>query len=328
MPGLAEAPNPPPPPPCTPESPAPMARAEPLAFLYRLMAGRKPVSTLCFVVVYELCSGTGKFAGMAANHPRVHGVVTVDNDPECAPTILADLATPEGLATVAESMQRHVDAGYLVVVHASPPCTQYSKARTTGAPRDLKTANAFVRGVVDLMQRFAVAWTLENPGTDHKDSLWAQPGFPELRTHVIIDYCAYGYAIKKTTGLAVSSEAMARAFPVRRCGPQCMTRVQTDTGGVKHLGGFTQMSYGERISMPDAFCGCLVHALIAEAERCMALYERAYGGRLLEADEFYVEKVFWSKTDAEGRVLVKWWGYAEPTWEPARALREHKRARG
>ncbi len=301
-----------------------MHRRRSAEWLLKAYLGRRPKTNdegLPRIVLYELCSGTGTLSriargGKKGGHPLVVDVVTVDNDPKRHATLVADLSTPEGRAEVAASMERHLEMGYVIVAHASPPCTEYSMAKTIGA-RDLESSNAFVRNVIDLMERYAVAWTLENPGTDHTHSLWRQPGFPELHPHALVDYCRYGNIIQKRTGLAMSSQHMLDTFPALLCTGKCHACV-TDRGRVRHIGHFTLLSDDERIAMPHAFCTRILSALAAEATRMLQLYLDRFGDQLVATDLFPVRAVLNQKLGRDGRVmsLVRFVGYSEPAWVP------------
>ena len=81
------------------------------------------------------------------------------------------------------------------VIWASPPCTEYSRAKTT-APRDIEGANTIVQRTLDILEHFCPKyWILENPQTGLlKDQLmmWGLP-FKDL------DYCKYGMPYRKRT---------------------------------------------------------------------------------------------------------------------------------
>jgi hypothetical protein len=287
-----------------------------------LYLGRRPR-----LVLYELCSGTailGKLAkggSEGGGHPLIHEVVTVDINPNRRATMTVDLSTPEGREQVAAAMSRHVEAGYIIVAHASPPCTEYSKAKTIGI-RDLDTSNKFVRGVIDLMDRYAMAWTLENPGTDHEHNLWQQTGFPELHPHALVDYCAYGHAIQKRTGIAMSSQHMLDTFPTRICNGNCPASVQVTPGGrTRHLGHFSLLNGDDRIALPAALCAYLIKALVAEAVRMHRVYLTRFGKTLLDTGCFHIRAII-GKRDENGVKMrrVQFVGFAEPVWIPKSSI--------
>ena len=81
------------------------------------------------------------------------------------------------------------------VIWASPPCTEYSRAKTR-APRDIEGANEIVQRTLDILEYFEPKyWIIENPQTGLlKDQLlmWGIP-FKD------IDYCKYGLPYRKRT---------------------------------------------------------------------------------------------------------------------------------
>ena len=139
----------------------------------------------------ELFSGTGSVG--AAFQARGWDVVSVDLDPAGGPTIVADIDIWEGW--------RDYPVGYFDCVHASPPCTQYSRARTTAlVPRDLVGADALVRRTLEIV--FALqptCWLIENPYTgmmkDRPVMQWLLP------TMKVVSYCKYGSPFKKATAI-------------------------------------------------------------------------------------------------------------------------------
>ena len=81
------------------------------------------------------------------------------------------------------------------VIWASPPCTEYSRAKTTGI-RDIDGANEVVQRTLDILEYFEPKyWIIENPQTGLlKDQLcmWGIP-FKD------VDYCRYGLPYRKRT---------------------------------------------------------------------------------------------------------------------------------
>ena len=90
---------------------------------------------------------------------------------------------------------RDFPKGFFDVIWASPPCTEYSRAKTT-APRDIEGANEIVQKTLDILEYFEPKfWILENPQTGLlKDQLmmWGIP-FKD------VDYCKYGMPYRKGT---------------------------------------------------------------------------------------------------------------------------------
>ena len=61
--------------------------------------------------------------------------------------------------------------GYFDFVRASPPCTQYSVARTMAkTPRDFEGADAIVRRTLEIIEYFHPGgWLMENPQTGYEN---------------------------------------------------------------------------------------------------------------------------------------------------------------
>ena len=121
---------------------------------------------------------------------------TVDWEAKWSSTILADVRDlkPEQLWT----------PGEWDVVWCSPPCTEYSLAKST-APRDYALADSVVISCLDIIRYLTtntdkhVFWAVENPYT----------GFMRKREHMLqwgsylkrADYCKYGKPYQKATAI-------------------------------------------------------------------------------------------------------------------------------
>ena len=132
----------------------------------------------------ELFSGTQSFS------KRVPNPITVDLLPKFKPTHVADMLTWD---------YKQYPVGHFEIVWASPPCTQYSKARQNAkTPRDLEGADALVRKAFEIIDYFKPrVWIVENPAS----GLLPQRMFnirPDIQGY-IADYCAYGKPYRKST---------------------------------------------------------------------------------------------------------------------------------
>ena len=79
--------------------------------------------------------------------------------------------------------QYHI--GYFSIIWASPPCTQYSYARSTGPPRDIVGANEIVKRTFEIIEYLKPErWGLENPfgWLRRQDFMMGKP-------YMVIDYC-------------------------------------------------------------------------------------------------------------------------------------------
>ena len=118
-------------------------------------------------------------------------VVSLDLSPDFNPTIQADLM----------DWDYEAYTGSFDAIHASPPCTHYSIARTTAkTPRDLEGSDALVQRTLDCISHFhPKVFILENPHTGY---LKSRPVMEPLRPFLrVVTYCKYGAAYKKATSI-------------------------------------------------------------------------------------------------------------------------------
>ena len=134
----------------------------------------------------EIFSGTQSFS---KGIKRQQGdPVTVDILNKFKPTIQANIL---------EWDYKIYAPGYFDVIWASPPCTEYSKAKTRGI-RDLELADKLVARSFEIIDYFKPkVWILENVGTgllvQRMETI--RPG---LKSY-FVDYCAYGKSYRKRT---------------------------------------------------------------------------------------------------------------------------------
>ena len=134
----------------------------------------------------ELFSGT-KSVGKAFE-ARGWEVVSVDLDAKTSPTHVADML----------EWECPYRPGWFDHIHASPPCTEYSKAKTTGV-RDLSTADLLVGKTLHLIMTMQPkTFTIENPV-----GLLRTREFMEsmLEWRQTLCYCKYGMPYRKQTDI-------------------------------------------------------------------------------------------------------------------------------
>jgi site-specific DNA-cytosine methylase len=89
------------------------------------------------------------------------------------------------------------ETGYFNVIWASPPCTEYSIAKTVGV-RKIEEANEVVLKTLEIIEYFNPKhFIVENPQTGLLKKQWFMYGLP----YNDIDYCKYGMLYRKRTRL-------------------------------------------------------------------------------------------------------------------------------
>jgi hypothetical protein len=147
--------------------------------------------------------------------------------------------------------------GFFDIVWASPPCTEYSRAKTRGV-RDIDAANKIVLKTLEIIDYFNPTWWfIENPQTG---KLKDQPFMASL-PYVDCDYCMYGKPYRKRTRIWSN-----KTLNLKLCDKKCGSMV-----GNKHIGScgtgrklYTNRNYSlaEKHSMPPL----LVQDILLEFE--------------------------------------------------------------
>ena len=136
--------------------------------------------------ILELCAGTGSIG--KAFRELGFEVISLDLMPDFSPTIEADLMTWD---------YRVFPPGHFDVCWCSPPCTEYSRAKTIGV-RKLEQADALVARMREIFDYFRPAiWAFENPHTGLLKSRAVVAGLP----HKVVTYCQYGFPYRKATAI-------------------------------------------------------------------------------------------------------------------------------
>jgi hypothetical protein len=141
--------------------------------------------------ILVMFSGTGSVEREFVRCYPTASVVTLDHDPVWQPT---------HIAAVEDWDPGQYGPGFFDVVWASPPCTQYSQARTTGGPPDLVSADACVQRTLDIIEYLKPKhWFLENPTGRYPNALRLRPVVSELPPPLFCTYCKYGEHYRKPT---------------------------------------------------------------------------------------------------------------------------------
>lgn len=142
------------------------------------------------VRVLNLCSGTESLeAALRSTFGEDVEIVTVEKLAKYKPTHCVDIRKWDYKGLYREH--------HFQVIWASPPCTEYSRAKSTGKRRYGK-ADAIVRRCLEIIDDLApVAWFMENPSTG---KLPGRPCVEHIgdRAHRCT-YCMYGEDFMKPT---------------------------------------------------------------------------------------------------------------------------------
>jgi len=179
-------------------------------------------------------------------------VQSLDIDPKCQPTWCCDIMQWEAW--------RGIEPGTLDYIHASPPCTQYSLARTTAkTARDLEGADKVVQRTLEIIRYLRPkVWTLENPQTGLLKTRPIMQGIP----YKDLTYCMYSDGInhryKKPTRIwgylptfvprPFCSKSNPCTLVVEGKHPECAQRFSR--AGQSHY----QHTLGQLYSIPVALC--------------------------------------------------------------------------
>ena len=132
----------------------------------------------------ELFSGTGSIGKVAMDFG--HHVISLDKDMD------ADIKTD-----ILDWDYKAYDPGYFDLIWASPPCTEYSVAKTRGT-RNIEQANNIVKRTLEIIEYLEPTWfIIENPQT----GLLKRQSFMFDLPFDDIDYCKYGLTYRKRTRL-------------------------------------------------------------------------------------------------------------------------------
>lgn len=206
----------------------------------------------------ELFSGT-KSVGRAFERLGWE-VVSVDLDADSDPTIVADV--------LAWDYRAHASPGAYDFVWASPPCTQYSIARTYAkVPRDFDLADRIVARTLEIVAYFAprAGWLMENPLTGYLKTRGVVAGLP-FRD---VCYCKYGMPYRKSTRLWGSLRGFTPR-PMCVKGQRCWCfrdgrHAEIAQRGPRCAGEGIYHTLGQLYGLPAALCDDVARAATAAA---------------------------------------------------------------
>ena len=137
----------------------------------------------------EIFAGTQSFSKAVKRNSDKHEVVTVDILDKFKPTIKTDILTWD---------YKVYKPGYFDVIWCSPPCTEYSIAKTRGE-RNLELADSLVKKSFEIIDYFKPkVFIVENVGTG-----LLVKRMKDIRDvpMYLVDYCSYGKMYRKRTAI-------------------------------------------------------------------------------------------------------------------------------
>ena len=131
----------------------------------------------------ELFSGTGS-VGAIARRMKWH-------------VVSLDLKDADINCKILDWDYKQYPVGYFNMIWSSPPCIEYSIAKTTGV-RKIEEANEIVLKTLEIIDYFKPSvWFIENPQT----GLLKKQEFMKDLLFYDVDYCKYGMPYRKRTRL-------------------------------------------------------------------------------------------------------------------------------
>lgn len=146
----------------------------------------------------ELFSGTGSVGRVFKRYFEDIEIVSLDIHPKYNPTHSTDVLRWD---------YKQYEPGYFDVVWASPPCTEYSIAKTIGV-RDLRTADNIVKRTFTIIRYLQPTWWfVENPGAG---GMLSKRPFMQKYTKYLNEctYCHYGAKFRKPTNIWTNLEGL------------------------------------------------------------------------------------------------------------------------
>jgi len=149
----------------------------------------------------ELFSGTGSVSKAIHKEFKETEIISIDILDKFNPTIRTDILDWD---------YKIYPPHYFDVIWASPPCTEYSRAKTR-SPRNLDLADSIVKRTLEIIDYYKpTTFFIENP---HSGLLKSRPfmtGIP----YYTVDYCQYGMPYRKRTAIWTNK----KDFKPKLCG--------------------------------------------------------------------------------------------------------------
>ena len=222
----------------------------------------------------ELFSGSSSVAKAArAALPSYWKVKlhSVDIHPKYNPTTTTDILN-WNYKPILKSFLANASPRDVVWVHASPPCTEFSKAKTTGH-RDLPLADSLVKQSLRIIkfcrnhlnEKQHFFWTLENPVGLLRTRPYMQRLLPYMNT---TSYCKWGKSFRKDTDIWTNVSGLN--LPLCRKGNYCPPKasfghhsITAQSGPNKGKGGTVGSGSGENVyPLPNRLTSTIIRTAL------------------------------------------------------------------
>lgn len=227
------------------------------------MSIERPLRTNRRLRVLDCFSGSGSLAKWCAKYPERIEVTSLDirSVGEFTPTILCDFNTFDYVSSF--------PVGYFDYIHASPPCTHYSQARTKAkTPRDFAGADALVQRTINMIAYLQPrAWTIENPATGLLPRRTVVGGLPWVR----VSWCQYGAKHRKDTAIWTN----VTQFVPKVCPEQgCIAMIPGTSRHMHTMSSQRKYMHAEQRNIKDPYeKGYIPEKFILEFMNCIARAE-------------------------------------------------------
>ena len=201
----------------------------------------------------------------AGSQSFTKGIKRFDHEAECITVDMSYHFQPTHYVNILEWDYRIYPPGHFDLLWASPPCTQYSKAKSRGV-RDLEGADTLVRKVFEIIDYFKPnAWVIENVGTgllvNRMKNIRDVPIF-------ITDYCCYGKPVRKRTALWSNKELHLMLCPGRdQCDQMIDNKHKSSVGNgryeiVKYKMNTPYELFIKKNAIPEALIDTVIEQLL------------------------------------------------------------------
>lgn len=153
------------------------------------------------------------------------------------------------------------------VIWASPPCTEYSVAKSVGI-RKIDKANEIVKRTLEIIDYFKPKyWFIENPQT----GLLKDQSFMKVLKYNDVDYCKYGFPYRKRTRIWNNVKELKFNPLCCKKTNRCNFLTLSEKGNLRHLKNIgngrqinntgKRITKNERYRIPSKLCNSILEQI-------------------------------------------------------------------